>query len=241
MYAGLLEQLAAHRLLERLAGLDEAGQRRIEPRGEDRLAPQQHLAAVFGEHDHDRVDARKVLGAAMRTAAPPAGTERHGRRTAVRAVAVAVMPVDHAARAAVQRRLGRRQARQPLHHAERAVDRTGLIEAQLGKARHPLVESQQHQFVVRGSLRQRHPPEPARGVDQRLQAVEHQQARMRVGACRGEFLLVGAQVFGAIERGAGEAGCGGHGRSPVTVDPPADGASCGSCRRRLPQSRPQIT
>ena len=71
--ARFLHQLARHRLLDRFAGLDEAGQRRIAARRILRLAGEQDAAVMLGEHDHDRIDAREMLGAAIRAFAAPAG------------------------------------------------------------------------------------------------------------------------------------------------------------------------
>ena len=53
--AGFLQHLTRHRLFQALARFDEAGQRRIHPRWEARLAPQQAAIAVMHQHDHGRI------------------------------------------------------------------------------------------------------------------------------------------------------------------------------------------
>ena len=78
--ADLLAHLAGHRPLERLARLDEAGQR-----GEPPLAPglaaaeQAPVTAVVDEHDHGRVGAGKVLAAVVGADPRPAGLGLDGR------------------------------------------------------------------------------------------------------------------------------------------------------------------
>ena len=57
--AGLLLDLAAHRGLDRLAVLDEARERRIDATGEARAASEEAAIAPDGEHDRDRIGARK--------------------------------------------------------------------------------------------------------------------------------------------------------------------------------------
>ena len=69
-------------------------------------------SAVFStgdQHDRDGIDPREMLGAAglARAIALPAALGEHGRLAAARAEAVAGVPVDHRARAAVSRELGR--------------------------------------------------------------------------------------------------------------------------------------
>lgn len=60
-HAGLLPDLAAHGVLDRLGGLDEPGQGRVPVRREALLPAQQDAAGVGGEHGHDdgRVGARE--------------------------------------------------------------------------------------------------------------------------------------------------------------------------------------
>ena len=104
--------LALHGLFERLAALDEAGERREErarPRG---LAAEQAALAVEHEHDHHRVGAREVLGRARVAPAGPAAVLRARRLAAAGAEAVAGMPVQQVARLRRDRRVaGREEAR----------------------------------------------------------------------------------------------------------------------------------
>src|SRR3546814_6929501 len=97
MDARLLEQFARDRFLQRFAGLDEARQRREEARRETALTPDEDAAFIFGEHDHDRVDAREMFGVAAAAAPPPAAAKQVGRRPAHRAEAVPRVTVDQAA------------------------------------------------------------------------------------------------------------------------------------------------
>src|SRR5690606_32795520 len=73
-HPGFLVDLAHHRLLRRLAGLDEAGQHRPAARDPAGLAAQQQALAVADGDDHRRVDARIVVGAAARAMADEATT-----------------------------------------------------------------------------------------------------------------------------------------------------------------------
>ena len=54
------KHLARHRLLEALARLDEAGQRRMHARRPDALAAQETALAVMDQHDHRRIGAREM-------------------------------------------------------------------------------------------------------------------------------------------------------------------------------------
>src|SRR4051794_30589070 len=100
-HARLLLGLAANRVLDRLAGLDEAGEARIGVRHEAGLAAEKAALAAVHQHDGDGVRARKVLRLAGGAIAAKAGAGEDGRRAAVRAEAVARMPE--------QQRLGLRQ------------------------------------------------------------------------------------------------------------------------------------
>src|SRR5215510_10600396 len=46
------------------------------------------------QHDRDRIGAWEMLGVARRAVAPPAGLDRLGGRAAVRAEAMALMPIE---------------------------------------------------------------------------------------------------------------------------------------------------
>src|SRR5271166_3962590 len=91
--AGLLENLAPDRRLDRLAGLHESRQRRIHAFRKAWLTSEQAGVAVDREHDHDGIRARKVMHLADRAFAAPAGRRDHGFSAAVRAEAAPCMPV----------------------------------------------------------------------------------------------------------------------------------------------------
>ena len=93
MTPDLLADLAPHRLLDRLAGLDEAGEARIHALRKARLAAEQAALAVERQHDDDRIGAREMLRLAGVAFAPPAGGGDPRRRAAIGAEAVARVPV----------------------------------------------------------------------------------------------------------------------------------------------------
>jgi hypothetical protein len=67
-----LEQFARDRRFEILADLDETGEGLKAAGRIMRLAPEQQLAVMFGEHDHDGIHAREMLGpAGWATSRPP--------------------------------------------------------------------------------------------------------------------------------------------------------------------------
>ena len=110
--AGLLLHLAPHRLLDRLARLQEAGERRIHAGREARLPAEQAALAVDRQHDHHRIDARKNLDRRRRRRCgctpPPLQRERPA---AAPAEAVRGVPVEIGARLRERREVGRRRAR----------------------------------------------------------------------------------------------------------------------------------
>lgn len=85
-------------MLERLARLDEARERRVHAGRELLLPPEQAALAIGDEHDDDRIDARKMLCVAVRTKASPARAGGIRGVAAVRAEAVPPMPVEHRTR-----------------------------------------------------------------------------------------------------------------------------------------------
>ena len=93
--AGFLAGFTPHRVLDRLARLEEAGEARPHGRPETRAAAEQAVLALGRQHDHHRIGAREMLGVALRTIALPAGADRLRRRAAVRAEAVTQMPMQH--------------------------------------------------------------------------------------------------------------------------------------------------
>src|SRR5579884_1147021 len=84
----LLKELAGDRRLEIFADLDEPGERRIAARRILWLPSKWEPAVMLGEHDHDRVDARKMLRGARRATPRPAAPDDIGRMTAGGAEAV---------------------------------------------------------------------------------------------------------------------------------------------------------
>src|SRR3546814_2628256 len=93
------------RFLERFAGLDEARERREEARRKTALTPDEDAILKFGEHNHDRVDAREMFGITASAAPSPAAAKQRSLRSAGGAETVPRVPVDQAARAAIERRL----------------------------------------------------------------------------------------------------------------------------------------
>ena len=83
----LLAHLAGDRLLQRLARLDETGERAVDAGGEVGGAGEQELLPALDAHDHGRRDAGELLQAAARAdaaRAPPAAApsrRRTGRRS----------------------------------------------------------------------------------------------------------------------------------------------------------------
>ena len=110
-HAGFLEHLAAHRVFEAFARLDEARERREPPFRPLRPAPEQTTIAVSDDDDDRRVGAREMLYAALwiRTLRPMPGRLQRQRCCAGRAVARALLPVREPARVREQAGLERRQ------------------------------------------------------------------------------------------------------------------------------------
>src|SRR3546814_15205290 len=69
------------RFLERFARLDEARERREEARRKTALTPDEDAILKFGEHDHDRVDAREMFGITASAAPYPAAAKPRSMRT----------------------------------------------------------------------------------------------------------------------------------------------------------------
>ena len=127
-----LLDLAPHRLLDRLARLEEAGERRIHARREARLPAEQAALAVDREHDHHRIDARKDLDRAGRRrcgSTPPrfscSGPPQRPQKRFAR------MPVEIGARLRERREIGRIE--RALDRERAKVDRLD----RLGKRRRP--------------------------------------------------------------------------------------------------------
>ena len=95
--AGLLQRLAAHGVLDRLARLDEAGQRRVHAGREMRAAAEQAAVAAHREHDRHRVGAREVLGVAAGALPLVAARADLGRSATPAAEAVGGVPGEQGA------------------------------------------------------------------------------------------------------------------------------------------------
>src|SRR3569832_1707690 len=93
--AGFLDRLAPHRVLDRLARLDEPGKARPHARHEAGRAAEQAVVAVDRQHDDDRVGAREMLRLAIRTVAPLAGVDGARQQTTIGAIAMPRMPLQN--------------------------------------------------------------------------------------------------------------------------------------------------
>src|SRR5579864_5942481 len=93
-HGGLLHQLPPHRFLDRLARLHEPRQRREHRARKPLVAPHETRVAMRRQHDDDRIDAWKMFGVAFAAQTPVSRIHNPGRRAAVRAEAVSLMPVD---------------------------------------------------------------------------------------------------------------------------------------------------
>lgn len=100
-HAGFLEHLARHRLLQRFAGFDEAGNHRIPPRRPTCLPPQQHALAIADRHDDGRIHARVMLGPTLRAVRDETGTPEGDRPATHAAKPRARLPMQHRARIGV--------------------------------------------------------------------------------------------------------------------------------------------
>ena len=118
-HARLLGHLADHRLLQRLARLDEPGQGRVAARRPVRAAAEQHPVAVGDEHDDHGVGARVMLRAAARAHAHEPGLADVGRMPAGGAEAVAPVPVQQRGDVGGEAGLGARE------HGERLAQAHG--------------------------------------------------------------------------------------------------------------------
>jgi peptidase M20/M25/M40-like protein len=98
MYAGLLADLAADCVLQCLTRFHEPGKAGKSRAGAAAATAEQGTLASDREHDHDRVDARKVMRLAGRAVSRPTTRHRLARRPALRAKAVPRVPIDDRAR-----------------------------------------------------------------------------------------------------------------------------------------------
>src|SRR5690606_867744 len=131
-HADLLGHLALQALLERLAGLDEAGERAVHPGREVRAAREEELALPLDErHDggrHSRIGGEPACRADAAALLPP----RLGAGAAAAAELVRAVPVDE-----LQGAPGEREVRVLEHREERAQPLPAQV---LGRRRRPFRE-----------------------------------------------------------------------------------------------------
>src|SRR5215471_6924124 len=118
--AGFLQHLAAYRVLDVLARLNEAGEGRVHLFGEAVLVRQQTTLTVRDQHDDDWIGARKPLQATGPALAPPTSVLHQRGTAAVSAAAGVLVPLGKRARLAAQRQLLR--GHDPLHGERTQVD-----------------------------------------------------------------------------------------------------------------------
>ena len=211
----LLVDLARHGILEALARLDEARQRRMHAARKMLAAAQQALVAVMDQHDDRRIGAREMLGLAALVgahadvaAARDSWCWRRTRRSSggggasrsCRGHRPGSSPRARTAAAPTWRR----STNSP-RSAERRV-LAGDVDGEIGRA----VDIAQEDLGVGGTgdgaghhALQEHRLGIAAGLDQVLLGVDRHEARL---ARRGELdhaLLVLALVAGAVDFGAG--------------------------------------
>src|SRR5215813_4436321 len=92
--AGLFARFPPHGIFDRLPRLDEPGEARPHAGLETVRAAEHAALARDRKHDHDRVGAGKMLGAAGRAVASPTGFDQIGRGSAIGAKAMTPMPVE---------------------------------------------------------------------------------------------------------------------------------------------------
>ena len=160
---------------------------------------------MLGEHDHDRIDAREMLGAADRAFAAPAGAKDRALIAADAAEEMAVVPFVDAPRRAPDRRVALAHHREQAEHAPRApAERIGADERR--EQRHARVEAQEEQ-ILPGRF-ERIPGEAPLLVEHRIQLGEAQQPRLLMGDELGEPAGIEPEMIGAVQPGPGEPGDG---------------------------------
>ncbi len=118
--ARLLQHLAPHGMLDVLARLDEAGERRVHLVAVPVFVSEEAAFAVRDEHDHDRVRTREPLETAGPAFAPPATVLHERGAAAVPAAAGVLVPLGERTGLPAQRQLLRRHG--PLHGERAQVD-----------------------------------------------------------------------------------------------------------------------
>ena len=204
----LFQHLARHRLLQRLAGLDETGDHRVAPGGPGRLPPQQQALAIADGDDHGRVDAGIVVLAAVGAMGDVARAPERDGAAAGAAEARGGLPVQQRARHGEHARIEggpcRRRAAQvdPAGRIHRMVPRIG---GEPGLA--VLQAEEQAGSRTAAQRRARHRGQHARLVRQCTPVLVEQQHACGRPQPRQRLGIV-TQRIGAIQRIAceGEAG-----------------------------------
>ena len=199
--ARLLAHLARDGLLEALARLDEPGQRGVAAAAaRSAWRPSRTRSPSGHEHDHDRVGARVMLGAAVRAAAHEAGLAdaRSGRRRRSRSG-------GGGASSAARRR--RRRARRPLAGRVAAASRRPVscrcpAAASTANTGPAVVEAEQERLGAAG--RRAGPAASPVVADVDAARARDDGARGRVRAPGGQPRRVAAVLGRAVERPAGE-------------------------------------
>ena len=177
-------KLAGDRGLDRFAGLDEAGERRIAAGRILRLAAEQDAAVMLGEHDHDRVDAREMLGAAGRAAPRPAAAHDVGRWPQLAQKRWRAVPAGKAERGGEQRRIALVELRQQRQRPTRLVAGRG----ERAEARRAAVEAEEQRRVAASVAtpagRRRRAPEARRSIPARARRSLRRARRSRPASAR---------------------------------------------------------
>ncbi len=115
------------------------------------------------------------------------------------------VPVDQTARAAIQRRfLGGEQRQQPHHRARARIDAHPRRRLAHEARRARLVDAQQYRRALVGGV-ERLPPQSATLARNKVDPVEREAGRARIGERRGKGGFIGAKLVGAVEPRAGKA------------------------------------
>jgi len=215
--------LAAHRLLDRLARLDEARQRR-EHRGREAVAASEQAARSAHHHgDGHRVGAREMLCRAGDATAVGARALGHGRAAAHRAEAVAGVPVQERARLGGDGRLARVEAcghgAQILEGGDlgepEGGERVGLVGDVHGEVGHAVAQAEQHRRGRGVEPVEERPGRPRQraglgALHEWLEPPQGEEARRRVGAQRFQPGRIAPLDAHPVERAPGERDRFGH-------------------------------
>ena len=202
--AAFLQHFAGNGFLYAFARFHEPRQRGETPFG-PALAPPQHQSPVMlDQHDRDRVGAREMAGPALCAIALPAAFGQLGAAAALRAEAMARVPVDNAARAAIQRQIvrpHRRHERPELRvgHARRGIP----FRWDGNEARLAIIEAQKDQFGVLGRIGERAPGKASGIVHAGHEVIQRKQPGLPVHH-PGKLVGIGTNVIRPVEAGAGE-------------------------------------